>query len=271
MPNQSINYDSFTKKYLTVFLLSLICVGYIFGSFLLARKFPPVNSDEVVRAVIGTERMQGRPPRYTLYDDIFASSHYSLRDVLPDLSISIYHYWLGAWTSLNPKEFLSSRASSIIPGFFTLLLFYALGTRLGGSKMGLWSVLICAATPFFLTASTVARPEMLLLLCSTALVLFVIGVPERITLKPFYIGLFGCVQMGIHPNAALICIGIYTLYLLSIPKQERIKGILLLMSGSFAGLLSVLLMTDLKRLWLGMHTIHSYLLRPPLLSWPWRP
>jgi 4-amino-4-deoxy-L-arabinose transferase-like glycosyltransferase len=270
MPNPTAKYDSPSKK-IVILVLCGICFAYLFGSIALAKKFPPLNSDEVVRAVIGVERIQGHPPRYSLYDDIFAPEYYSLRDVLPDLSISIYHYWLGAWTELQRNSFLASRFSSIVPGVFVLLCFYGIGRRLGGVRTGLWSVILCGMNPFFLMASVIARPEMLLVLTSTALLWFAIESPERFSLKPFLIGSLGFLQIGIHPNAALICLGIFMVRLLAMENKKRWREVAMLSSGAFTGVLIVLLMTDLNRLWLGMHTLHSHLVSPPIVNWPWKP
>ena len=77
--------------------------------------------------------------------------------------------------------------------------------------------------------------------------------------------------MSIHPNAAVIWVGLFVFYLVHEPKGARVSNGFLFGAGGLAGLLVALVMVDLPRLWLGMHTLHSYLLRPPVLIWPWKP
>ncbi len=251
--------------------LLVVCSVYVLLALSIAHRFPPVNTDEVVRAVMGYHRIHGEPPRYSLYDDIFARPVYAMRDVLPDISLTIYHVWLGVWTSLKPSSYMSSRLSSVASGTLVLLMFYKLGARLGGTRMAVWSALLAGFNPLFLIASSLARPETLLLLTSTVLLWLTLDFPERLELKPFLIGGLGMLQMGVHPNASIICVGLFAFYLLNTRAHNRLAKGLLFAAGALAGLLTVLLLADARRLWLGLHTMHSYLLRPPILSWPWKP
>ena len=56
------------------YILWLIIFGlsYFFGSVWLARRFPPLNVDEVIVAVNGDNYLSGNGIRYSLNDDVFA-------------------------------------------------------------------------------------------------------------------------------------------------------------------------------------------------------
>src|SRR5262245_31874214 len=96
--------------------LLLMCVLYAGLAFSVARVFPPISSDEVVRTVLARHRIHRERPRYSLYDDIFARPVYALRDVLPDVSLTLYHTWLGLWTGWRAPNFVGGRVSSIVAG-----------------------------------------------------------------------------------------------------------------------------------------------------------
>ena len=248
-----------------------ICALYVGLTLSMARGFPPVNSDEVVRAVMGQEWMHHEPARYSLYDDIFAPSVYPMRDVLPgSFSFTLYHAWLGLWTNMRPSSVMMARLSTIVAGVFALLMFYGVGARLGGPRVGLWSAILAGFNPLFLTASCIARPETLLLATFTGVLWLALAFPERIGLKPFLLGALGMLQMSIHPNASVLCAGLFVFYVLRLPTRDRLSKGALFIGGALAGLLIAFLMVDAQRLWLGMHTVHSYLLRPPFIAEPWK-
>lgn len=252
-------------------LLILICSMYTALALSLSHGFPPVNSDEVVRSVMGQHRIHGEPVRYSLYDDIFARPVYLLRDVIPDVSLATYHAWLGAWSAINPSSYMSSRLSSVMAGILAILIFYLLGTHLGGHSVGLWSALLVGFNPLFLTASCLARPETLLLATSTTVLWLTFKIPERIALKYFWIGALAMLQISIHPNAVVIAIGLMVFILSGVGREKILSTGLLFVFGGMTGLITASLLVDAQRLWLGMQTVHAYLLRPPILSWPWRP
>jgi hypothetical protein len=244
---------------------------YALGTWLLARNFPAVNSDEVVRTVIAQHVVHGEPSRYSLYDDIFARPVYMMRDVIPETSIIIYHAWLGTWARWHGFDYMSCRVSSIAAGALELLMFYAMGVSLGGPRFGMWNMALVGSSPLFLSVSCIARPENLLLLTSTAVLWLALRVPEKIATKPFFVGTLATIQMGIHPNASVIGAGLFVFYVLGLPRETRFPKASLFVGGAVAGLIAVLLLIDLKRFWLGMHTVHSYLLRPPIFTAPFNP
>jgi hypothetical protein len=140
-----------------------------------------------------------------------------------------------------------------------------------GPRFGFWSAGLAASSPLFLLASFVARPETLLVFTSAALLWLVLAVPDRIELKPFLIGGLGLLQMSIHPNAAVVSMGVFVFYVYGLKGRARYLQGLLFVAGSLAGLLAAFLLVDAKRLWLGLHTVHGYLLTPPILAGSWRP
>jgi hypothetical protein len=235
-----------------------------------SRNFPPVNTDEVVRAVFGRERVEGRPARYTLYDDIFAPAVYPLRDVLPEVALSIYHTWVGVWTGPAPRGPGRARLSSLVAGLLTLLIFFGIGRRWSRAR-AFWGMGLLIAGPLFLLTSSLARPETLLLAVTGANLWFVLACPDRITLKPFCIGFLALASMGIHPNASVIAAGVFTLHMLRLSKGARFGGMILFILGGFSGLTAVFITLDPRHLWMGFHTLHSALLKPPLFSFPPRP
>jgi 4-amino-4-deoxy-L-arabinose transferase-like glycosyltransferase len=246
--------------------LFLLCSLYAACMFLLAQHFPPVSSDEVVRAVIGLHRVQGEIPRYSLYDNIFAPSAYVLRDFLPDNLISFYHLWLGFWSQFDVNGFFFARLSSMVTGLFSILAFYRLGWVIGGNKVAICSAFLVTLNPLFFISSCIARPENFLLFTSAVTLLLIIEMPDRLRWKPLAIGTLGFLQMGIHPNAAVIMSGFFIVYIFSSPKNKRLSTGFSLAAGSVIGLLLVVLYAGPEHLWLGMQTIHSYLLRPPIFS-----
>lgn len=256
-----------------IFALAGVAVvaAYVAFTGLLARRVPPVNTDEVVRVVFGLETVHHRAPRYTLYDDVFAPSAYTLRDVIPEVSLTIYHVWLGSWARFNPDSYFLARLSSIAAGALAFAAFFALGASLGGPRVGFFSLLLAAFNPLSLLSSCLARPETLLLFSAAAILWLVRAVPDRFALKPLLLGFLSLLQMSIHPNGCLVCAGVFIVYLSAVPRAMRWQKGALFVAGAAGGLVAAFSLVDPRRLWLGMHTAHSALLRPPIFIHPWHP
>lgn len=254
-------------KIILTFVLSI----YALTSFFVAKSFPPVNSDEVIRSLMGTQKIDGIDTRYSLYDGVFAQSVYEMRDVMPETLLSLYHYWLGLWAYAGNESYLNFRIASIIAGLLALIAFYSLGSMLGGKNIGLVSAALAGFSPLFLFSSSLVRPENLLIFTSTATIWLVLKVRDEMSFKPFLIGIIAFIPMGIHPNAAVIGVGLLTFYLLGIPWSQRSRKGALSSAGAALGIFSVLIVTNPYRLWLGMNTIYSHLLKPPIADFPWNP
>ena len=248
-----------------------VVAGYVAFTVVLARRVPPVNTDEVVRAVFGLETVHHRAARYTLYDDVFAPSVYTLRDVIPEVSLTIYHVWLGSWARLAPDSFLVARLSSIAAGVLALAAFWALGSALGGPRVGFFSLLLAAFNPLTLLSSCLARPETLLMFSAAAILWLVRVIPDRFDLKPLFLGFLSLLQMSIHPNGCLVCAGVFVIYVAGVSPGTRVRKGTLFVAGAAGGLLAAFSLVDPRRLWLGMNTAHSALLRPPIFIHPWHP
>ena len=252
-------------------LLFVLIALYAALALSLIRRFPPVSGDEVVRISMSRHWIQGEPARYPLYDDIFARSVYPLRDVIPEVSIVMYHAWLAAWTCFGPPNYLAGRYSALAAAIGVLLVFYVAGLHWGGPAMGLACAALTAFSPVFLFCSILARPESLLLLMTLAILLLIETLPDRWEWKPFLIGGLAMLQMSIHPNAFVMAAGLFVFYLYPLAGPTRWRAGGLFVAGAIAGALSAFVLMDAHRFWMGLHTIHAYLLRPPILITPRRP
>jgi hypothetical protein len=261
-------------KYGTIW--EILCFGFVYTAYVsvvlfFSRRFPAVNADEVVRAVIGLERWRGAPARYTLYDDIFDRSVYAMRDVIPDVLIACYHYWLGAWTLINPDSFSVARLSSLVAGLLAMATLYSLIRVWGGSKAALLGVTLLAFNPLFLFASFIARPETLFLFVQLLIISLTLRIPHSYNWKPMVVGALGALSIAVHPNAAITLPGILIIYLSRLSRRDRWCHGAYFGLGVFCGAMGVFIMNDPVRLLRGFHTVHSYLLRPPLLTGVWSP
>src|SRR5438552_701527 len=143
--------------------ISLLTLTFAAVNGMLAARFPPVYSDEVVFSVHGYNLMTGQGHRFSLYDDIFDRSVYAMRDALPDITRILYNTWDGLWLKFLSRGYRQARWSSVAAGVLVLLVFYCVGQILQGPELGMAAAALCAINPVMMLSSCIVRPEVLLL------------------------------------------------------------------------------------------------------------
>jgi hypothetical protein len=240
---------------------------FVAGTGLLSRHFPIVGTDEVFISVHGLNLVSGQGNRYSLYDDIYARSVYSLRDAFGQVEETIYGAWVGLWLKAA-CNYRIGRLASLTAAWLVLWVFYALGSRIQNPRMGLLLGLLVMSDPVFITASCVTRPETLLLLGTAGVLWLLLKIRSDFFLKGFWMGLISGLQVAIHPNAVALLPGFWTFAFLSEKRERRLSLVGTLIAGSVGGILAALCMTDLHKLWLVKSGFQGQLVKPTLFSPP---
>jgi hypothetical protein len=251
--------------------LSLILLCYIVGAAALASFFPPVNGDEAGNAVHGYNLFHGQGSRYSLYDDVFAPSIYTLRDAAPEISKVFYNVYIGTWMKAFGKSLWHVRLSSVFAGALVLILFYMLGNELRGPPLGLVMAGICALNPIFLVASALLRPEMALLLGATFLLWLSVKIPPDFHWKSYLLGCLAGALMSVHQNAAPFYLGLLATSIGDKRGKTAAKEWLFSSLGFGTGFILILCLFDLKKFLLTQNLFYYHFYRPPILIFPWHP
>lgn len=233
--------------------------------------FPPVSVDEAYLANHAYNLYTTGQNRYSLYDDLFEPSLYQWRDATAGLVQIVYQSWIGPFITWFPKSIAHARAASLVAGFITLLLFFAIGHVLAGVRGGFTALAAAALCPLFLFASMLVRAEIVLLMTSTLILFGLLRAPETHVLKYPLIGLFGGLQMGIHQNAVPFFIGLTGMALVRSSPRPRSVRLVFLGLAFLVGFAVVLSLIDLRKFIFSQQFLVFDLYRPPLLSWPWAP
>ena len=242
---------------------------YVLGAGALARRFPPVNTDEVVSCVHGVNLIGGAGQRYSLYDDIFAPAVYPLRDIFSDIARTFYNAWVGLWWYMTPGSCWHVRLSSVCAGWAALLGLFLLGRRQEGAGGGLLMFLLLAVHPVFLAASCVARPEIVLLAAGVPLALWGAEAGGG-RYKSVLLGLGSGALAGVHPNAFPLSLGLLAAHLAGRPDW-RPNGVRWL-GGYIVGIVTAFITVDTSRFALSLkYYLYYRLVSPPILSFPWSP
>ena len=237
------------------------------GTSILSHRFPSVQTDEVFIGVHGYNLLSGKGNRYSLYDDIFAPSVYNYRDAFAQIEESVYNAWVGLWLKIS-RHYWVSRCASLSAGWLAVGMFYAVGCAIRNRPLGLLLSLVLMVDPIFITASSLVRPETLLLLSSTAVIWLMVKWPPDFFLKGFWIGILSGLQVAIHPNALALLPGLWVFAACFEERRQLATIVGTLILGAGGGILLALLCTNLHMLWLAHETFVAQASRPPLFSLP---
>jgi hypothetical protein len=219
-------------------------------------------------AVYSFNWVTGQGQRYALNDDIFAPEAYKWRESSLEVTRPVYDAWVGAFL-LMARSPLLARVSSGIASVAALFLFFLIGRRLHSPGLGVFCVLATLADPFWLVGSTMVRTE-LPLLAASALVFFLLLSCDG-PWKEFAIGVVAGLQVGIHPNAIPVHIGIFVSYCLLKKPSSTMKSFIRFALGGLAGVLLVFCCLNIERLVIAESGILAPRTYPPIASWPWNP
>lgn len=240
---------------------------FVIGTATLARFFPPVTTDEVFIGVYGHNLLSGKGGRYSLYDDIFAPSVYAYRDAFVQGEETLYNGWVGLWLKIS-RNYWAGRFASLSAGWLAILTFYAIGRRMGNIRLGIGIGFLLMVDPIFISASSVVRPETLLLFCSAVILWLMIRLRSDFPLKGFIVGFLSGLQIAVHLNALAVLPGIWIFAAALEAPEHRRSFIVTMILGSGSGIVGALLMTNLHSLWLAHETFVSQMSRPPIFSPP---
>ncbi len=243
---------------------------FLAGLLVLSRWFPPLNTDELMPSVHGHNWLSGHGNRYSLYDDVFIPSAYELRDAFPDQARFFHNIWTGVWLKLGGRRYEWGRASSVFAGFLALVLFWGLG-RTEDNRPRWAMVALAALNPAFLTASSLMRPEALLLMSSVLLVWMAVRVPDAAPWKNWVLGVLGGMQVGVHPNAAVFSPGFLAYLIVSDVEYRRAGPLVKILLGYAAGISLSLAFVDMTKLLLAQEVFFKAFFKPPVFSFPWHP
>jgi hypothetical protein len=246
-------------------LMFLLTLGW------LSRVFPPVHTDEAFIAVHAVNLLAGQGQRYSLYDDIFAPSVYGARDAFGQVSLTLTNAWFGGWARLFSKSYENIRRASVIAGFLSLLIFYFIGKRWGGASLGVILIFLLMSDPVFLTSSCLIRPEILLLMFGTLVLLISLIIPETFHWRGFVVGVLSGLLMSVHPNSMPFWIGLFVFLWLSSEPPNRLRQGATFVLGILAGLVVVAATVELPKYLISYKLMFYELYKPPLLSYPWVP
>ena len=240
---------------------------FVIGTAVLSHRFPAVDTDEVFIGVHGYNLLSGKGDRYSLFDDIYAPPIDNFRDAFGQVEETVYNTWVGLWLKIC-RHYWVGRCASLSAGCLAVGMFYAIGCAIRNRPLGLLLGLLLMVDPIFITASSLIRPETLLLLSSAVVLWLILKLPPNFFLKGFWIGLLSGLQVAIHPNALALLPGFWVLAFCLEERRRRASMVGTLIVGAGGGILLALLSTDLHRLWLAHETFVAQMSRPPLFSPP---
>ena len=236
--------------------------------FWFAGRFLPLNPDEIGRATYAYNFVTGQGLRGGINDDIFAPDAYKFRDCSFEVMRPVANGWLGLFLLVHRSP-LWARLSSGVASLAALALFFLIGTRLHSPGLGLISVLVAVADPFWLPGSALVGPGMPLV-AAAAVVLFLFMICKGSWME-FWIGVIAGLQVGIHPNAIPVHMGILTFYLFYRTPKSPGASIGRFSLGALVGVLLVISTLNIERVLIAQQDFLAPLTYPPIQSWPWRP
>lgn len=246
-----------------------IAVVYLTAMGLLARRFPPVNPDEIIVMVNGYNYLHGRGIRYSLNDNLYPQSIYPLRDLSNHIARPLFDAWAGLWVFLGQRNVWPARASALGLGVVTLLLFYLMGQYVAGPRLGILMMGLCLFNPVFLAASCVVNEHMMLLFLGSGLLLFLMRFPHLCGWTLFAFGTCAAFSLLlVHQNGILLLGALLIIWSMVTLRAIR-PSVLIMIAGFGTGALLSLVFVDLPRIVLYQRAIYWNFAKPPFLQWPW--
>lgn len=258
-----------TKSSWPAFALFLTFLGS--GLALVALRFPPLNSDEILAMNNGWNYWREGKIRYSLNDDLYPPAVSALAGLSNHIARPLYTAWAGSWTFLANRDYRIVRLSSIFLALLTLLLFFETGRRWQGPSLGWAMVLACALNPVFLASACVINEHPMLLTAAAGLLCFEARWPKMHRWLAFGLGTLSSTLFFIHQNGLVLWLGIVLFWLIHNPQRRQRDFLVGFITGSIVGTLLLLQLVDMPRMLLFQRAVYWQFAEPPILQWPWHP